>query len=66
MLLQAIAEYGVTNSGVGLGARVNQAASWLETEVSRVSDAASRNPGMTLIVVALILVFFIARALATR
>lgn len=66
MLLQAIAEYGVTNSNVSLGARINGAAQWLGGEVGDLADSAARNPAATTLVVALILVFLIARAMVTR
>ena len=55
MLLQAIAEYGVTNSGVSLGSRINRAANWLGGEVGDVAEAASRNPATATLVVALVL-----------
>jgi hypothetical protein len=66
MLLQAIAEYGVTNSGVGLGARINRAAQWLGGEVGDLAESAGRNPGTTTLVIAVIVALLIARALVTR
>ena len=66
MLLQAIAEYGVTNSNVSLGARINRAAQWLGSEVGDLAGAATRNPGTTTLVVAVLVALLIARALASR
>jgi hypothetical protein len=66
MLLQAIAEYGGTSSGVSLGARIDRAAQWLGGEVGDVVESASRNPGTTTLVVAVIVALLIARALASR
>ena len=66
MLLQAIAEYGGTISQVSLGTRINNAAQWLGSEVGDLAESASRNPGPTTLVIALLLAFLIARALATR
>lgn len=66
MLLQAIAEYGLTNSSLSLGARINGAARWVGSEVTDIAESASRNPGMTTVVVAVILALLIARALAAQ
>ncbi len=66
MLLQAIAEYGLTNSNVSLGARINRAAQWLGGEVSGIADSASRNPGTTVLVVAVVVALLLARSLASR
>jgi hypothetical protein len=66
MLLQAIAEYGVTTSNVSLGARVNRAAQWLGGEVGDVAEAATRNPGTTTLVVAVVVALLIARSLASN
>jgi hypothetical protein len=66
MLLQAIAEYGVTTSNVSLGARVNRAAQWLGSEVGDVAEAATRNPGTTTLVVAIVVALLIARSLASN
>ena len=66
MLLQAIAEYGVTNSNVSLGARINRAANWLGSEVGDVAESAARNPAATTLVVAIVNAFLIVRALVTR
>lgn len=66
MLLQAIAEYGLTNSGMSLGARVNRAAQWIGGEVGDIAESAARNPGMTTLVVAILLALLIARSLAAQ
>lgn len=66
MLLQAIAEYGVTTSNVSLGARIDRAAQWLGGEVGDVAEAVSRNPGTTTLVVAIVVALLIARSLASN
>jgi hypothetical protein len=66
LYLQAIAEYGVTNSNVSLGARIDRAAQWLGGEVGDLAEAATRNPGATTLVIAVVVALLIARSLASN
>ena len=67
MSIQAIAEYGATtSSGLSLGTRLNQMAQGMTQEVGQLVGAAQRNPGMTTLVVALLLILMIAWSLGSR
>jgi hypothetical protein len=67
MSIQAIAEYGVTtSSGVSLGTRLNALAQGMGQEVGQLVNAAQRNPGMTTLVIAVILILMIAWSLGSR
>lgn len=65
MLLQAAAERAPTGSGIDPGARIGGVLGWLGNEVQGLVDEAARNPGLTTLVVALVLALFIARVLSS-
>jgi hypothetical protein len=67
MSIQAMAEYGVTtSSGASLGARLNGLAQGMSQEVGQLVNAAQRNPGMTTLVVAVLLIVMISWSLGSR